>query len=703
MKNNKPNIKYLFEPRSVAVIGVSHDKNKIGYKIIENILASQYKGKIYPINPKGGTILELPVYKEISQINDDIDLVVVAVPAQFVFEAIQGCPGKNVKFLSIISSGFSEIGKIKEEKEIVDFANSNGMRVLGPNVFGIYSSKAPINATFGAKHIKKGKVAIITQSGALGIALIGKTETEGIGLSTVVSIGNKADIEETDILEYLITNKNTKAVLAYIEGIKDGQRFIQILKKITAKKPVVVIKAGRSKRGAMAVASHTGSLAGSDNLFSDILSQCGAFRAETLQEAINWVKFLSDSPNLKGENTIIITNGGGIGVLATDACEKYGIKLYNKTSIMEKAFLGIVPSFGSFKNPIDITGQATIEDYDKALLAAIKNKDIHSVICLGCETAVFDASKLSNLAESTFNKARKNKPIVFSFVGGKKIKESISYLKNRNIPIFSETYEAVSCLKTAYNNYYNLKNRKEKIAKRRVNIKKIRKIVDYARQEKRNFLLPSESQKVMNMAAIPFPKSYVAQNSQQAVKNANKIGYPVVMKVVSKDIIHKTDAGGVALDIKTPSEVSQAYQKIINNCLKNKPKAKIEGIQIDEMISGGVETIVGARRDETFGPIVIFGLGGIFVETLKDISFRSFPLSHKQVEEMIKQIKSYPILTDIRGEKNKDIGKIIDVLIKLGTIIQECKEISDIEINPLVTFEQGKGVKALDIRILLSN
>ena len=701
--DNPPSIKYLFEPRSVAIIGASHDRDKIGYKIVENILASRYPGKIYPINPKGGTILGLPVHKNIQDIKDDIDLATVAVPAQFVFESIKACPERKVKFLSIITSGFSEIGKTKEEKEIVNFANNHNIRILGPNVFGIYSSRTPINATFGAKHIKKGNVAIITQSGALGIALIGKTETEGIGLSSVVSIGNKSDIEEVDVLEYLITNKETKAILAYIEGVKDGQRFIEVMKKVTAKKPVVVIKAGRSKKGAMAAASHTGSLAGSDTLFSDILNQCGAFRAETLQEAINWVKFLSNAPILKGENTIIITNGGGIGVLATDACEKYGIKLYGKTRVMEKAFLEVVPSFGSFKNPIDITGQATIEDYNKTLLAAINNKDIHSIICLGCETAVFDAGKLSNLAEETFNKAKKDKPIVFSFVGGKKVKESIFYLKNRNIPIYPETYEAVSCLKTAYTNYYNLKSKKQKPARTTIDIKTIKRIVRQAREEKRNFLLPSEAQKIMIAADILFPKSYLAQNPQEAVVYADKIGYPIVMKVVSKDIIHKTDAGGVALNLKNPSEVTQAYQLIINNCRKNKPEAKIEGIEINEMIKGGLETIVGARRDETFGPIVVFGLGGIFVEILKDISFRSFPLTSEDANKMIKQIKSYPLLTAVRGEKNKDIEKIIDVIIKLGTIIQECREINDIEINPLIVFEKGKDTKALDIRILLSN
>ncbi|MCK4257251.1 CoA-binding protein, partial [candidate division WOR-3 bacterium] len=354
MKNKTPNMKYLFEPQSVAVIGASHNKDKIGYKIVENIIDSKYAGKVYPVNPKGGEILGLKVYRSLNEIDKEIDLVCITIPAKYTFDAVKDCASNNVRFITLITSGFSEIGNIKEERRIVEYANKNRMRVLGPNIFGVYSSRAPINLTFGPKDIKPGSIAIITQSGAIGIAMLGKTKAENVGVSAVVSVGNKSDIDEADLLEYLLTDGNTKVILMYIEGIKNGEKLFNILKKSTKKKPIIVIKSGKSKRGALAAASHTGSLAGADEIFSDIMRQCGVIRAESIQDAFNWCKFLANSPFPKGENTIIITNGGGIGVMATDACEKYGVHLYDDIQTTEKIFKDVVPEFGSVKNPIDL-------------------------------------------------------------------------------------------------------------------------------------------------------------------------------------------------------------------------------------------------------------------------------------------------------------------------------------------------------------
>ena len=331
-------MKYLFKPRSVAIIGASLNKNKIGYKIVENIVYSKYPGKIYPVNPKGGKILGLRIFKSLNKIPDFIDMALIVIPSKFTFQAVKDCAKKHVKFLVIITSGFSEIGNTKEEKIIVDYANKQGMRVLGPNIFGIYSSIGPLNASFGPKEVKSGNVAIITQSGAIGVAMFGKTKAENIGLSATISVGNKADIDEAEILEYLISDRNTKVILIYIEGVKKGDRLVSVLKLATQKKPVIVIKAGRSKRGAIAAASHTGSLAGADEIFSDIMKQCGVLRAENIQDALDWCKALSQSPIPKGENAVIITNGGGLGVMAADACEKYDVKLYDNNELLKRAY-----------------------------------------------------------------------------------------------------------------------------------------------------------------------------------------------------------------------------------------------------------------------------------------------------------------------------------------------------------------------------
>lgn len=701
-----PDIKYLFEPRAVAVIGASTSKEKIGYKIVENIVISGYSGKIYPINPKGGDILNLTTYKSLGEIDGEVDMACISIPAKYTFDAVKDCAAKGVKFLVIITSGFSEVGNLEEEKQIVAYAHEHGMRVLGPNIFGIYSSKSSMNATFGPSDIRKGNVAIITQSGALGIAMIGKTKAENIGLSAIVSVGNKSDLDETEVLEYLVENEETKVILMYVEGVKNGERLVEVLKHATKKKPVIVIKSGRSKRGAMAAASHTGSLAGADEIFSDVMRQCGVQRAESIQDALNWCKFLGSAALPTGDDAVIVTNGGGIGVMAADACEKHSVNLFDDIQTLKAAFSDAVPAFGSVKNPVDITGQATMEDYELALNAAINNDAIHSIICLGCETALINSEKLTNTLEKISAKNQSAKPMVYSFFGGEGIEKSISHLRTKGVPIFSDVYEAVSCMGAIYHNYRNVSQEAVDSSRDLDSVKidddAIAEIIRKVRAEDRTFLLSHEALALMTAAGITMPKSYVARNIDEAVKYANEMGYPVVMKVVSRDIIHKSDAGGVALDLENEAEVIDAYQAIIHRCKAYKADAKIDGIEVAEMVHVSTETIVGARHDNAFGPVVMFGLGGIYVEVMKDVSFRAFPLDRKEAVDMISEIKSYALLLGVRGEKKKDINCVVDVILKVGLILRNHKDISDIEVNPLIVYEEGDGVKALDARILLS-
>ena len=381
MQNN-PDIKYLFEPRGVAIVGASRDPNKIGHKFIQNISASGYNGKVYPINPEGGEILGFKVYKSVDDIDGVVDIACMVIPAKFVLDSIKSCCAKGVKFAVIIAAGFSEIGNTAEEKKIVAYAHEHGMRILGPNIFGVYSAVSSLNATFGPKNVRPGNVAVITQSGAIGIGMMGKTVTQNIGLSSIVSVGNKSDLDESDLLEYLVDQKETNIILMYIEGVSDGARLVKILREAVKKKPIVVIKSGRSKRGAMAAASHTSSLAGEDRVFDDIIKQCGVIRAETIADALTWCRFLASTPTPKGENTIIITNGGGIGVLTADACEKFNVNLYDDQKVLSKTFADVIPAFGSSKNPIDLSGQAPVSYYDSALTTALNNNSVHSIICL---------------------------------------------------------------------------------------------------------------------------------------------------------------------------------------------------------------------------------------------------------------------------------------------------------------------------------
>lgn len=701
--SSKESIKYLFEPESVAVIGASGTPGKIGYSVVRNLKNGGYAGKVYPINPKADEILGYQAFSSISKVPGPVDLTVITVPAKLTFDSVKEAVDKGTKYITIITSGFGEVGDYETENKIVEYARKGGARVLGPNIFGVFSAAGKCNSTFSANNILPGNVAILTQSGALGIAMIGKTAAANIGLSVMASIGNKSDLDEADCLEYVITDKNTKAVLIYIEGVKDGIRFMETLKRATAVKPVVILKAGRSQRGAMAAASHTGSLAGSDDIFDAAIKQCGAARAETLEEAFNWCNFAANTPPPKRDNFVIVTNGGGIGVMATDACEQYALPLYDDQAKLKQAFDPATPAFGSVKNPVDITGGATSADYGLALAASANTKEIDGVIALYCETATFDTENLTPMVRDTYKEhSALGKPIVYALVGGEAVSDSIRTLQKERIPAYSDVLHAVSSLGVSYQYHKYLENVDHSVDWAKIDAKKINDIIDKALADGRTFLLANEGSEVMKAAGVTIPASEIATSADEALKFAKGMGYPVVMKVVSRDILHKSDAGGVILGIKDDEQVRQAYDTIIKNCKSHNPNAVIDGIEVTEMVSTGTEFIVGGRRDPAFGPVVMFGLGGIYVEVMKDVVFRALPINRKEATSMVMGIKAAGLLTGVRGQAKRDINSVIDAIIKVSTILQECPKVTDIEVNPIVVYEDGKGLKAVDSRIMIA-
>ncbi len=696
-------IRYLFEPRSVAVIGASANPEKIGNVFIDNILASGYRGKVYPVNPSGGKIMGLPVYKSLRDIPGEIDLACIVIGADMVFAAVKDCAAKGVKFAVVIAAGFSESGNAEEEREIVRYAAAHNLRILGPNVFGIYSSISPINATFGPKYITVGNVGIITQSGAIAVSMIGLTKKENIGISAIIPVGNKADIDEVDLLDYLLEHESTRVILLYIEGVRQGARFVEALKRATRIKPVIVIKAGKSPMGAIAAASHTGSLAGEDKMFDDIARQCGAVRAETIHQALNWCKLLSAAPQPSGENTVVITNGGGMGVMCADACEKYGVKLYDDRQALEGIFAPVVPSFGSYRNPVDLTGDATPDSYFDVVRRALSDEQIGSLICIGIFGGPFDGDRYIQLASELFSANKPSKPVIFSLTGDARTSEPVSALKERNIPVYPDIYEAVSSL-AALNRSWLARTRIDEKHKQEKDpdVSTIESIIQHALAQNRTLLLPHEAGAVMKAAGIKTPASRLCGSLEEAVKEADAIGYPVVLKIASPDIVHKSDAGGIALDLKNASELTDAYQAILFRCRQNCPGARITGVEVAVMVRPGIETVVGARMDPSFGPVIMFGLGGIYVEVLKDVVFRALPVYYGEVRTMISELKSYPLLLGVRGEAKKDIEAIADTIIKIGRLLERFSSITDIEINPLTVYEAGQGAAAVDSRIILA-
>jgi len=440
-------LKPLFYPKSVAVIGASRTPGKIGYEILRNILEYGYKGKVYPVNPKAEEILGLKSYPNVLSIPDKVDMAVIAVPAKIVPSVLEECGKKGVKAVVVISSGFKEIGNTALEEQIVNIARKHSMRLLGPNIFGLYYAPPKLNATFGPKDVLPGSIAFISQSGALGIALMGWTILEEIGLSAVVSVGNKADIDDADLLDFFSEDEHTKVILIYMEGVRRAKEFMMVAKKVAMVKPVIVIKAGRSEKGVKAIASHTGSLAGSDLIYSAAFKQCGILRASNIEEAFDWARALAQLPPIpKRDDAVIITNGGGLGVMATDACQEYGIKLLEVPEDLIAEFRKYMPPFGSPYNPVDLTGQATEKEYYGAIATALNDERVGIVIMLYCETAVANPMKVAEALLKARKEAKTDKPIVSAMIGGEETEKAIRELNRNGIPAYPVAERAISSL-----------------------------------------------------------------------------------------------------------------------------------------------------------------------------------------------------------------------------------------------------------------
>ncbi|MDD5778537.1 MAG: acetate--CoA ligase family protein [Candidatus Thermoplasmatota archaeon] len=688
-------LQYLFDPRHVAIVGASHTEGKIGYIILNNIIESGYRGRIYPVNPRGGEILGHRVYADIGDVEGEVDLALVVVPASIAVQAVEACARKGVKFAVVITSGFSEIGNIDAEREMVETARKHGMRILGPNVFGLYSAAASINATFGPGNIRPGNIAVISQSGALGIAMIGKTAEENMGLSTIVSIGNKADITEAELLQHLFTDDITDVIFLYIEGLENGREFMDLVKQKPRDMQVLAIKAGKSEVGARAVASHTGSLAGSDKIFDAAFKQAGVLRAETIQEGFNWVTTLAACPEPQGKNVVIITNGGGIGVLAADACEKYGIDLTSDMEMLKKTFQPVVPRFGSYRNPVDLTGQAGGDDYREALERALNEDSIHAVIALYCQAGMTSLQPLKQTIMEIQEQYGDKKPIIYSLFGGEETEAVLDDLTRSGIPAFADVQDAVSALNALYRAYEQRQLQEQEEVD--IDEEAIRALLRQVADEGRTQLLGTEAKAVMQAAGLDVPPFRVVRDIEGAIAAAEEIGYPVVMKVVSEDIVHKTDMGGVLLDLDDKNEVMEGYEAIIRNCRKQAPHANIRGVEITKMVDRGVETIIGATTDPSFDKVLMFGLGGIYVEVLKDVAFRVAPVSRREIGKMMREISSFPLLLGVRGESRKDVNAVIDAIYRVGILVDRFPQISELDVNPLVVYE--KGAKVLDARI----
>jgi len=694
-------LKAFFKPDAIAIIGASREPKKVGHKILNNLISAGYKGRIYPINPQVSELMGLKCYKSILDVPENVDLAVIAVPAKIVLQVAEECGKKGVKGIIVISAGFSEVGKegVFLEKQLVAICRKYGMRLQGPNCLGIINTRMGINASFASATPTLGRVAFISQSGALGSAILNWALENKIGFTSFISLGNEADLEAADFLEALGEDEETKVIALYIEGVKNGKKFIEVAREV--KKPILALKAGVTEVGVKAVASHTGSLAGSEAAFSAAFRKARIIRVSSLEELFNLILAFESQPIPKGNNVLIITNGGGPGILTADACEKNGLKL----PPLEDAFINNLkknlPAHASFSNPLDILGDADEKRYFLAIQAGLKSERINALIIIVTPQAMTPAEKIAEVIADA-KKQFFEKPVLTSFMGFGNDSIPLKILKENNIPNYQFPEDTAYVLRRMYEYYLIVNAPKEEFAeipdiKREI----IKTIINKAQQEKRTVLTIDEAISIAEASGIPIPKAAVAKSIEEAVKIASEIGYPLAMKIVSPEIIHKTDVGGVILNIKTPEEVKKAYEEIIKRSKLFMPQAKILGVFLQKMMPLGKEVIVGAVRDHVFGPLLMFGLGGIYVDFLKDVAYRLCPLTKMEAKEVIEETKAYILLKGVRGEKAADIDALIDVILRISYLISEFDEIMEIEINPLRVYEEKNGCSGLDVKVTI--
>lgn len=692
----------LLKPKGIAVVGASATPGKIGHTVVKNLIESGYQGGIYPINPTVDKILGLKVYKSVLDIPDQVDAAAITVPAKFVLDVTKECGEKGIKGLIVITSGFSEVGDTQLEEDLVRLAHEYGMRVLGPNVVGTLSNSDKLNASFAPFLPLDGSASLVSQSGALLIAIDAITYTRRIGFDKLVSIGNMSDVNFADMVKWLNEDENTNCITLYIEGLKAGRRFIE--ESVKAKKPIVVLKAGVSEHGAAAAASHTGSLAGAQAVYGAAFRQAGAIQAKDLGDLFDCTLALSLQPPMKGENLLIITNGGGVGVLATDSAELAGVPLKFAPEDVQEELKQHMPSFGSAKNPVDLTGMAGNDWYHDSTKYAFAHDWVDGLVVLYCETAMTDPMEIAkSLHKAITETGIKDKPVTISFVGGERSDKAMQWLVENGIPAYNAPDLAVKAMGTL-REYARLEDMKAETdpVNFDADTKTAREIIANVRSEGRTGLTEIESKKIFKAYGLPTVKTQLASSEEDAIKIAEEFGYPVVLKIVSPDILHKSDAGGVKVNLESDDDVREAYNTILKNAKNYKANADIHGVLVQEMAPWTTETIIGSVNDPTFGATVMFGLGGIFVEVLKDVTFRVAPISESEAAKMLDEIRGAPILDGTRGETRRDKAALAKVLARYAFMVTDlADEVFESDANPVLVYEEGEGVKVVDARIIL--
>lgn len=688
----------LFTPESVAVIGASRTPGKVGHDIVRNLQESGFLGTVIPVNPAGGELLGLRVYTNLAEYPEDIDMVVIVLPAHLVCQAAKDAVKKKAGAVVVISAGFREIGEDgrRVELQLTDIVRSGGARLLGPNCLGLINTENNLNASFAGGMPKPGSIAVFSQSGALCTALLDMAAGRNLGLSKLISIGNKADITEVDMLKALARDDNTSVIVGYLEDISSGKMFVKAAEQASNLKPVIILKSGTTAAGQKAAASHTGVLAGEETAYGAAFKRSGVCRADTFDALYDYATAFAMQPVIAGNRILIITNAGGPGTMAADAVEKAGLEVAVLDRNIATALRGQLPAAASVGNPIDVLGDADPERYVAALKAAQQDDAVDGILVLLTPQAM---TKPAETARAIAENLDGKKPVLASFMGGSYVLPGRRELAAVGLPDYESPERAVAALKAMYE-YGVWQKRPERLVTRYpVNRRRVERIITRRQRTNRLQLGEVKSKDILRAYGFHTMEGRLASSSDEAAEIARFIGFPVAMKVVSPNIIHKTDLGGVKLNLASSQEVEDAYELMMLRILRHVPDAVIEGIYVEKMADHGLEVIIGMTRDPQFGPMLMFGLGGIFVEVMKDVTFHLAPITEEEAIQMLKSTRSYEMLKGKRGSKQVDIHALAGALQMISQLTTDFPQILELDINPLIVGEIGSDPVVADARM----
>ncbi len=692
----------IFKPQSIAVIGASSRRHTIGREILHNLIDYEFNGKIFPVNLKAGVIHSIKAYSTVLHVPDAVDLAIIVVPSKAVLEVARQCGEKGVKGIVVISAGFREIGGagIKLEQELVKIVKKSRMRMVGPNCFGVVNTDPNIrmNATFGKARPKPGNISFVSQSGALGEAILNFGDQLNLGFSMFCSVGNKADVSGNDLLEYWHYDKKTGITLMYLESFGNPNRFTRIAREVTKTKPVVAVKSGRTAQGAKAASSHTGALAGADVGTDALLNQCGVMRTSSIEELFDVAMMLTRQPIPKGNGVAIVTNAGGPGILATDALINCGMKLPSLSTTVKKKLKAALPPEVSLSNPLDLVAGAGRKEFQVALDAVCADKNYHTIVPIFVQPITIDENEIAQTIIDANKKTKK--PFLVCFMGVGFRSPGMEMLMEHGIPVYIFP-EAIAKTLATVDNYRQYLNRKKgKFPTFKVNKTVVEKIIARNLDSGSKSIIGEDALDILKAYGIPIAPYTIAENGAEAVRAASKIGYPVVMKLNSPQILHKTEARAVRVDIRNDKELRSEFNDLKKQIGKLKKGEKFS-VVMQSMITEGVETVIGVLSDPAFGPLIMFGLGGIFVEIMKDVAFRVTPLSDERADDMIRSLKSFPLLDGFRGSDPIDLDIIKDALLRISQLIGDFDQFIEIDINPFIVSGKKGMCKAVDARFII--